>query len=522
MEILNTDVLVVGGGLTGYRAAAAALETGTKVILVDAGGASSNSIMGFNAPVSEDDSPDSFFVDLEKSACEAGKKELRQVMAERAKGQVSYMESLSYSFDRTSEGEYSLIGVLGFSHPRLVHHGSFTGKEMLVLLKQHTETLGLRVVYGRMTEIWKNSGEVSGVSGFDKKGCPITINAKAVVLCAGGSSLLPGSTYPKDLCGDGYMMALRAGATLIDIEFQQFEPCCYCWPPELRGHLAVTTMLLEGGELKNGCGKAFVKKRGNHRYQVQKDQLASWIMDEIMSGRATPHGGVWYDITKLPMERIIKDHELFWREAMACGIDLTYQQAEVAPAPHTCIGGVRINAECETGVPGLFCAGENAGGVHGANRVGGCAGTETLVFGEIAGKNASSYAAQIRRRHWNEERMPDTKPPIGRHEIPSTVAKALGFYRDEETLQQGKQFLEAINQGTHSLVYVQILASLLRKESRGVFHRTDFPKTDPNLNGTNTEIRLDDDGKVIGRLVREDIQKRSKIRGQKKERTEKV
>ena len=504
MSVKNdkTDVLVIGGGLAGWRAAVAAAEAGAEVLLVQKGVKSSPMVMGFNAPVTEGDSAEKFEEDLERSSCEVGDPSLRKTLACGAEEQVRYFEAQGFVFDRDQKGQYSVLGVLGCGVPRLVQRTGYTGKLLLEHLENRGRGLGVRTVDGRILGLAKENGRVCGGYGQRNDGTPLKIKAKSVVIAAGGSSaMFETSTYPSGMTGDGLAMALRAGARLVDIEFQQFEPCCFIYPPELKGSLAVTTMLLKGGELRNNLEQSFMKQNGRTGYQVQKNVLAECIMEQVRCGRGTEHGGVWYDVTMLPEQIIREDNALFYEKALRCGVDLTRQRAEVAPVAHTNLGGILIDRHCRTDVPGLFAAGEAIGGLHGANRIGGCAGTETLVFGAIAGASAAKYAASVsapERIDW------ESVPDIGggetlRKEISRIVSQCLGYDKNEQGLEDGYRRLCRLEEETGAndcgillMAKAQILASLQRKESRGVFRRLDFMEQNGELDGYSFAVSWKD------------------------------
>jgi succinate dehydrogenase/fumarate reductase flavoprotein subunit len=234
--------------------------------------------------------------------------------------------------------------------------------------------------------------------------------AKAVVLAAGGGSAIHRlSTYPPGLVGSGYRLAYDAGAELTDMEFLQYEPCCFIYPDTVRGRLAVTTLLFEGGELRNKDGEPFVRKFSPGGYHIQKYLLARLIMQEIAAGRGSKHGGVFYDVTSVAQSRVKTDNAIFYEPALTGGVDMLKEYAEVAPVAHTFLGGVVIDSSCATAAAGLFAAGEVAGGVHGANRIGGCSGADTLVFAGIvavrlrplqAGANFVATAALAEAELW--------------------------------------------------------------------------------------------------------------------------
>ena len=188
-------------------------------------------------------------------------------------------------------------------------------------------------------------------------------------------------------------MAYLAGAKLVDMEFMQFDPCSFVYPEKLVGCSIPTTMLMEGAQLRNAKGEIFVKVLNERGARIHKDALSRAISKEIAEGRGTPNGGVFYDVSMLPAKKVIVDHSIFYEPALEAGVDLTREPAEVAPAAHSSLGGVKINERGETSLPGLYAAGETVGGLHGANRQWIC-GAEVLVFGAQAGKYAAESARE--------------------------------------------------------------------------------------------------------------------------------
>ena len=518
-EIKTTDVLVIGDGLAGLRAAAAASSEGAAVTVVSKGTGASREIMGFNAVFDERDSAEDYYGDILKSGEGINHPELARALAENAMGEADFLRSHGMAFDRNPDGSFNTMLALGCRFPRLLHEGSHTGAGAMRIMRRICAEN--RVSFDgpvMIMDLIRHEVRAAGAAGIDlKTGGFVIYMAKAVIIASGGcASIHPVSTYPSGISGDGYAMAYRAGAQLIDMEFQQFEPCCFVHPQGLAGALAVTTLLSEGGRLRNGRGECFLESDGMPGYRLQKSELAKYIMREVREGRGTEHGGVYYDVTAAPEKRVAVDHEIFYRPALRCGIDLLKQYAEVAPAAHTCLGGIRINGRCETSIPGLFAAGEAAGGVHGANRIGGCAGAETLVFGAVAGRSAADFSCylagefsgrergEMQRRCLSDmtSRMKRRKSPASsekvRQRLSLAAEKYLGLFRSGQGLQSAeREFsdlageLEAVRaQTTGELAslyecenmlhtaQMQAKASLRRKESRGVFFREDYSEKD--------------------------------------------
>lgn len=259
-HFFQTDVLVIGAGLTGVRAAYEAARMGRHVTLVGSNNGSSNWIMGFNAATSPEDSVELYWKDLMNSACGCGNPRILQCLAEGAGQEVKALEQLGMHFDLTEEGTYHLIPTMGSTVPRLVHEGSNTGRHANQLYLQAGMKLGVhRLPNLRITALLTNEKHMIGALGIDlHAGDWTVVSSPAIVMATGGMGCDHAvSTYPSTLSGDGYAMATRAGARLVDMEFLQFEPCCFAWPDALRGKLFPTTLLKEGGENRQWTGRCF-------------------------------------------------------------------------------------------------------------------------------------------------------------------------------------------------------------------------------------------------------------------------
>ena len=355
----ETDVLIVGGGIAGLRAALAAVETGAKVAIVAKGRGASPDVMGFNAPIGREDSVDTYYNDIMKSGLGINDRKLAKIVAEESIEAIRDMESLGLTFDKDGP-YYDLLQPMGCTHPRLAHYKALTGMEICDLIRKELILRGATFIDSTMiTSLLVHENAIAGAYGVNMlDGRLYVFVTKAVVLAAGGcGTLYPITTYPSDISSDSYAMAYRAGAELIDMEFVQFEPCTYVYPHEARGAIMVTTMLMAGAELRNANGDLLVKER----HRMQKDELSRLIYREICEGRGTEHGGVYFDATMLPRDSIIRNHSISYEPAIRAGLDITREPAEVAPAAHTSLGGIRINEKCEASIEGIYAAGEAAG-----------------------------------------------------------------------------------------------------------------------------------------------------------------
>ena len=528
-----TDVLVIGGGVAGLRAAMAAADKGVKVTMVSKGGCASPEIMGLNAPVMPGDSADLYFADIEKSGYGINDSRLGRLLADRISGEVEWLENNGVHFAKDEGGAYLPIHTLGTAYPRLIRSGTSTGSDIMRQLNDRCKERG--IVNERPIDVLgllQAGRKVIGAYGLDgKTGSLVRYVAKSTVLATGGCGAMQSfSTYPRALVGDGYAMAYEAGATLVDMEFQQFEPCCFVYPPEISGKVIATTLLRHGAELLNGEGHEFMPDYGLTRSNAQKGSLARAMLAEVRAGRGTPHGGIYYNMTMLSPELLYVDHEIFTKPAVNAGIDLTKQMPEMMPAAHTNIGGVVIGADGFVGIDGLYACGEVIGGLHGGNRLGGCAGAETVVFGHIAGDGAADHAAGAEAADaeqidgaWNKvcahldelmRRSGDATPADIRKTLGLCLTENLGISRNADTIAKAmaevgelerklgsvtaadlKSAAEAVHcEHMLLLAMMQIKASDMRTESRGVYFREDHPETDEQNWRKNILIRKAENG----------------------------
>ena len=378
------DVLVIGGGLAGWRAAEAAVAAGCSVTLVANGSGNSPEIHALNVPVDPGDSVELFIADTLRSG---------QGACDPALVEVLCCESVKladeFPFDRNADGSYKMIQPLGCSVPRCVSIDHKIGAWALAKIKRALAGK-VSVIQARVTKIIQNYSRftIHYSLGDDDS----SASAESVVIATGGwCGKYAFSDNPPELRGDGIALAQSLGAAVRDLDAVQYEPTVALAPARLRGIPVITTMLHEGATFRNRLGDEFLPDR-----HANKDAISRAILAEIEAGRGID-GGVWYDATGVPREMLETRYVDTVRRYAACGIDITREPMLVAPAPHTSLGGVVIDARCRvlrgdgTPIPGLFAAGEVTGGVHGRNRLGGNAGTEVLVFGRIAGESAAQY-----------------------------------------------------------------------------------------------------------------------------------
>ena len=379
------DVLVIGGGLAGWRAAEAAVKRGASVALVANGAGNSPDIHAINVPVREDDSVELFVEDTLKSGRGGCDRALVETLCRE-----SVKLADEFLFDRNLDGSYKLLQPLGCSVPRCVSIDHRIGAYALAKIKRDLSGK-IEMVKGRVTALSFNS-KLSTFS-FQLGDHDSPCEARTVVIATGGwCGKYDFSDNPPELRGDGIDMAVKLGAATRDMDQVQYEPTVALAPERVRCIPVITTMLFDGATFRNAKGEEFLSDK-----HANKDEISRAIFAEIEAGRGSD-GGVWFDATQVPRGILDTTYVDTVKRYAAAGVDIHRESMLVAPAPHTSLGGLVIDTHCRvlrtdgTPIPGLFAAGEVTGGIHGFNRIGGNAGTEALVFGKIAGEEAATYA----------------------------------------------------------------------------------------------------------------------------------
>ncbi len=488
---MRTDVLIIGGGVTARRAAAILAEKYSVTLICDGAGASPY-IHGLNVPLSPLDSEELFLRD----SLESGKGQNdKALVATLVRGSLDVIKEFEDSFDKNSDGSFDLLKPLGSSVPRVAGIGGRTGVKILKELtdgKKYTElqrTRALRLI--------TQAGRVAGVLAFDKtRGAFFKISASAVLIASGGfGGIFPFSTNSPDIGGDGAAMAYLSGAELVDMEFIQYEPTVAVSPEKIIGKSIITTMLFEGAVIRNKDGVRFMDEK------VGKDALSEGIYREILRGGGTERGAVYYDMTAVPEDMLLGKYRDYFERYQRVGIDIRKTPVEICPAPHTTMGGIKIDSSARTNIVGLFAAGEAAGGVHGANRLGGNAGLEVLVFGDIAGRSISEFLAENLNtgadidENSDTEYTPDTAwdNKYERAELHKILSSALGVIKSKSSLLSAHSGIEKIlgrakeHENSYSGIRLYndaltaslaVKSALAREESLGSHIREDSKKAD--------------------------------------------
>jgi succinate dehydrogenase / fumarate reductase flavoprotein subunit len=431
------DVIVVGAGGAGLRAAIEASALGCRVaVICKSLLGKAHTVMaegGMAAAMANVDDRDSWrvhFADTMRGGQYLNNWRMAELHAKQAPDRVRELEAWGAVFDRTQDGRILQRNFGGHRYPRLAHVGDRTGLEMIRTLQDHGVHQGIDV-YMEMTAhtLLMDGGRVCGVFGYDRELGRFRIwRAKAVVLATGGIGRAFRITSNSwEYTGDGQALAYNAGADLMDMEFVQFHPTGMVWPPSVRGILVTEGVRGEGGRLLNNAGERFMFNDipENYRNQTAKDAEEGWryvigdksasrppelltrdhvarcINREVKAGRGSPHGGVYLDIAWIKEKLGSKAGEhikkklpsMYHQFKQLANVDITTDPMEVGPTTHYVMGGVRVDGDTQMStVPGLFAAGEVAAGLHGANRLGGNSLSDLLVFGKLAGEHAAKYA----------------------------------------------------------------------------------------------------------------------------------
>jgi succinate dehydrogenase / fumarate reductase flavoprotein subunit len=432
------DVLVIGAGGAGLRAAIEASNAGAKVGLICKSLlGKAHTVMaegGMAAAMGNADDRDNWkvhFADTMRGGQYLNNWRMAELHAKEAPDRVRELEAWGAVFDRTKDGRINQRNFGGHRYPRLAHVGDRTGLEMIRTLQDHGIHQGLTVhMEVTVVRLLKDGGRIAGAFAYERPtGQFVAFKAKAVVLATGGLGRAYKITSNSwEGTGDGVSLAYHAGAELIDMEFIQFHPTGMVWPPSVRGILVTEGVRGEGGVLKNKEGRRFMFDDIPDNYKPQtadnpeegwkytqgdkasrrppelltRDHVARCIVREIKAGRGSPHGGVFLDIAwikeKLPnAEEHIKKKlpSMYHQFKELAGVDITKEPIEVGPTTHYAMGGIRVDADTQMScVPGLFAAGECGGGLHGANRLGGNSLSDLIVFGKRAGEYAAQFAKQ--------------------------------------------------------------------------------------------------------------------------------
>ncbi|RPE40988.1 succinate dehydrogenase subunit A [Streptomyces sp. Ag109_O5-1] len=591
VERQQWDVVIVGAGGAGLRAAIEARERGarTAVICKSLFGKAhtvmaEGGIAAAMANVNEHDNWQVHFRDTMRGGKFLNQWRMAELHAKEAPDRVWELETWGALFDRTKDGKISQRNFGGHEYPRLAHVGDRTGLELIRTLQQKIVSLQqedkketgdyesrLKVFQEcTVTRILKDGSRVSGVFAYEREtGRFFVLEAPAVVIATGGiGKSFKVTSNSWEYTGDGHALALLAGAPLLNMEFVQFHPTGMVWPPSVKGILVTESVRGDGGVLRNSEGKRFMfdyipdvfkekyaesEEEGDRWYEdpdhnrrppelLPRDEVARAINAEVKAGRGSPHGGVFLDVsTRMPAEVIRRRlPSMYHQFKELADVDITAEAMEVGPTCHYVMGGVAVDSDTAAarGVPGLFAAGEVAGGMHGSNRLGGNSLSDLLVFGRRAGWHAAEYvdgldarpevaddqidsaAAEALRPFSAEGQEPGSGPPENPYtlhqELQQSMNDLVGIIRREGEMEQALERLAGLrvrahragveghrqfNPGWHLALDLRNMllvsecvarAALERTESRGGHTREDHPTMDRRWRPVNLLCGLAD------------------------------
>ena len=528
---IRTDVLIVGGGLAGLAAAIEARRTGLKVVLLckNRTGLSGNTLMAagnISGLLDPGDSADLFADDVLRGGRGIADPALARILAEHSAGAFSCLESIGVGFLRR-EGKILLQSNPGHSLPRVLavdttgHPVRTAGLAITLPLLREAEGRGVRLIESTAAvDLVGADGEVFGAVAFGRDGSFLGIRAGAVVLATGGGGRLFSQTNnTREMTGDGGAMAFRAGARLRDLEFVQFHPIMGIAPARI---IFPTTLFADGAVLRNKKGERFLLglfPAGEEG--ATRDAMSRAVHLEVSEGRGTD-GGVHLDLSGVATQTVADRYQGLWDLLGRYGCDLSRTPVTVGPSVHFLMGGVSIDAATATTLHGLFAAGEVTGGLHGANRLGGNALMEALVFGRIAGEEAAKLALVRRPAPRSLPFASPLLPSLGGDEdlqgltadLRRLLWESAGVIRCEEGLLRGLEELRRMKgrfaalkavrsylpwfETRNSLLLARLLllCALERRESRGAHFRNDFPQQDDLRWGESLSVRLGPEGEI--------------------------
>jgi succinate dehydrogenase / fumarate reductase, flavoprotein subunit len=546
-ETHEHDVLVIGAGGAGLRAAIEALGHGASVGVVSKSLlGKAHTVMaegGIAAAMANVDSADGWqphFRDTMRGGKMLNNWRMAQLHAQEAPERVKELEQWGALFDRTEDGRILQRAFGGHTFRRLCHVGDRTGLEMIRTLQDRGVHMGFDVymectIVRLLTDGQRCAG---AVAYWRETGRFVVFRAKSVVMATGGiGKAWPITSNSWEYTGDGMALAYEAGAELMDMEFVQFHPTGMVWPPGVQGILVTEAVRGEGGILRNKNGERFMERYDPKRMELStRDVVARSIYTEVKEGRGTEHGGAYLDISHKPAEYVKKKlPSMYHQFKELADVDITKGPMEVGPTCHYMMGGIRVEAEtAQSSLPGLFAAGEAAAGLHGANRLGGNSLSDLLVFGRRAGLAAAQHAKQVSAPNLDEgqisaaegealsafQRQSGENPYAVHRDLQKVMQNLVGIFRTREDMERALGELAKLkdraahtsvegsrmfNPGWHMAIELKSMltvseavtrSALVREESRGAHSRIDFPELSAEWGKENNIIWCD--GSAMG------------------------
>ncbi|NQX86617.1 MAG: FAD-dependent oxidoreductase [Flavobacteriaceae bacterium] len=545
-KTIISNVLVIGSGGAGLRAAIEASERGVEVTVIGkrlkedvhtvlaAGGI--NASFG---NVDSDDCWEQHFADTMIEGYGLSEPRMVEIMAKEAPELVKEVDNWGANFQKLDNGNIDQRFFGAHTYRRTCYSGDYTGRSILNALINKAKTLKIPIYDSQyVTELLVYNTICFGAMTFNiKNGERTVFLADSVILAAGGHTRIwrKSSSRRNENTGDGFYLGLKAGCTLTDMELVQFHPTGMVIPEEIAGTLVTEAVRGEGGHLINSKGERYMEKYDAERMELStRDRVAMANYTEIIEGRATPNGGVYLDISHKSKEFIIDKLPRMYRQFLdTLMIDISKQAMEVAPTAHYSMGGIVVKADDHsTGIEGLYAAGEVTGGLHGANRLGGNSLAEILIFGKRAGAAAAHRSLNMDIQQRSRQVIRDAHAKIDSfikngNEVARPLQRALrnimwehcGVIRNEDSLKAGLEKINALKESMKDLdvrpdsegyedlmlafdleasimsAEATILGAIERKESRGAHQRNDFEKTKDDFNA-NFKLTLNNDGSL--------------------------
>ncbi len=538
----SCDVLIIGGGSAGLRAAIEAHDAGANVLIISkVERGDPHTVLargGINAALGTMDPEDNWMIHAVDTLREGeflADYEKVEVLCKNAPDAVNELVNWGARFHREENGKLTQRFFGAHTYRRTVFYEDWTGQEIIRVLLDQVIQREIEIVDNvYIAKLLKSNNvgvkgeateEVNGAYGIDfKKKEIVRFECKSLILATGGYTRVYAVSSSRifENYGEGVALAYESGVDLVDMEMVQFHPTGMVWPEKAMGTLATEAIRGEGGILLNSKGERYMKNYYPERMELgPRDVVARATFNEIVAGRGTPHGGVWLDVTHLSKEKIMDRLPTMYEQFKNIdGIDISKEKMEVGPTAHYSMGGVVVDMNCRTKIRGLFAVGEVISQIHGANRLGGNSLLDTVVFGKIAGAEAARFANEVSERQKTGPSLLRSKindqvgfddgifvvkePITFRNEIQELMKYNAGIIREETKLQNGlKRILELKSefyskdnileefkidndnvaltmQVESSLIVCEaiIRCALMRQESRGAHYRSDFPKTD--------------------------------------------
>jgi succinate dehydrogenase flavoprotein subunit len=555
------DVLIIGRGSAGLRAAIEAHDAGAQVLIISKSKLPHTVVArgGINAALGTMDPEDSWMMHAADTLREGeflADYERVETLCKNAPDTINELVNWGARFHREKDGRLTQRFFGAHTYRRTVFYEDWTGEEIVRVLLNQVNKRKIEIIDNVfITKLLESDDvigedqaerEVKGAIGIDigKKEIEV-FECKSLILATGGYARVykVSSSRISENCGEGVTLAYEAGADLVDMEMVQFHPTGMVWPEKAVGTLATEAIRGEGGILLNSKGERFMKNYYPERMELgPRDVVARAVYSEIVAGRGTEHGGVWLDVTHLPKEKILDRLPTMYEQFKNLDeIDISKQKMEVAPTAHYSMGGVAVDMECRTKVKRLFAVGETISQIHGANRLGGNSLLDTVVFGKIAGSQAARLAKELveiehtrpppsqrvnNNRGFGDGMIIVKEPLKFSHEIEDLMTENAGIVREETKLKNGlKGILELKNKfyskdnilkesNIDENIVAQLKASLevrsfllaceaiirsalIRQESRGAHYRSDFPKLDDEKWKVNIFCRKEGDEMTI-------------------------